>query len=220
MRQQLILLSTLVCIFLSCKNKKEDIVGILGQEYFPLNPGKEYIYQVDSIIFDDFNQSVDTFTSRLRIRYVSQFFDSSNTPAIRVEYDNPDKGFNEPNNRWASVIKFSENAIINYSDTFRTIKMVFPVKEGKSWNTNLYNNQNPKFYKFKNVDKPLDLNNFKFSQTVMVQQNELKTLLTEISAFEIYAKNIGMIYSENVFIQRFDGKVSGKKIITSIKEFN
>lgn len=218
--KRVILFCCIAISLLSCENKKEDPKAILGLEYFPMNVGRQYIYQIDSIIFDDFNQSVDTFSSQLRIIYANEFKDSTYTPSIRVEYDNPDKGFNEPNNRWTSVIKMTNNAVINYSDTFRTIKMVFPVKEGSKWNCNLYNNLNEQLYKYKNVGKPYAAANFTFSKTATVVQNELKTLLTEINAFEVYAKDVGLIYAENTYIQRFDGKVSGRKIITTLKDYN
>ncbi len=218
-RPIIVLLCLVATMLLSCENKKEDMSNILGTEYFPLNSGREYIYQVDSIIFDEFNQSVDTITSRLRIRYINTFIDSSKTSSLRVEYDNPDKGYNDPKNRWVSVIKLTQNSIVNYSDTFRTIKMSFPVRNGKKWDANTFNNLPAQIYSYKNVGIPFEILNFKFSETATIQQYELYTPLTEINSYEVYAKNVGMIYSVNTYIQRFDGKVSGKKIITTLREY-
>jgi len=212
-------LCLIACLF-SCENKVKDISETMGTEYFPLNPGRYYVYQVDSIIYDDFNQSVDTFQSRLRINYVNEFVDSTYGTALRVEYYNPDKGYHEPGNRWVSVLKLDQNRVVNYSDTLRTIKMVFPVRNGKEWNTNMFNTLQPRNYRFESLGEPMNVLGTRFNETVTVKQFELVTLITEINSFEVYAKNVGMIYSENTFIQRFDGKVSGKKIITKLEEHN
>ena len=207
-------------LLLSCDKKIKDISETMGTEYFPLNPGKYYVYQVDSIIYDEFNQSVDTFKSRLKTNYLNEFIDSSYGTVLKVEHFNPDRGYNEPGNRWVSVINLDQNRVVNYSDTIRTIKMVFPVRNGKEWNANMFNTMQPRNYRFEKLGEPMNVLGTRFNETVTVKQFELVTLITEINSFEVYAKNVGMIYSENTFIQRFDGKVSGKKIITKLEEHN
>lgn len=205
-------------LWLGCKADNEVIIPDTGTEYFPFQPGTNYLYQVDSVIYDRFNQTVDSVESKIRVRYTEVFKDSTGKDALRVERDNPMIGFNQPGNRIITSMRLDNNRIVDFSDTGRVVRMVFPVRRNKEWNPNMFNERPPQVARYDSVGVPFMLDSILYPETVKIKYLEIKTFLTEISQFEVYAKNTGLIYSENTFIERFDGKVSGRKVITKLIE--
>lgn len=59
-------ITSIICVLVllsACKKTEPDKGDYAaGYEYFPVNVGHQLIYEVDSIVYDDFNGSVDTFT--------------------------------------------------------------------------------------------------------------------------------------------------------------
>jgi hypothetical protein len=205
-------------VLYGCKADNEGLTPDTGLAYFPFSPGITYLYHVDSIIYDRFNQTVDSNQALVRVRYVETFTDSTGKTALRIETDNPKLGFNQPGNRIITSMRIDNNRVVDFTDTGRLVRMVFPVRKGREWNPNMYNNRSEQVAKFDSVGVPFWVDSTLYPETVKVRHLEIKTFLTEISQIEVYAKNIGLVYAENTFIERFDGRVSGKTIVTKLIE--
>lgn len=219
MRYTILIFSMLLFLF-ACKTEKEDLNEEFGSNYYPLKVGSSLVYELDTIDFDEFNQSVDTLKSKIRIRILATFLDSANEVVHRVEYDNPDKPFAMPGNRRVGAIKSKNNKIVEYTDTGRIIKVVFPVRNSMTWDVNLYNTFSPLQAKYEDKGIPYTVNGVTYDHTVRVQLFELINPVTEIVFREIYAPDIGLIYSENTYILRIGGKTSGRKIIHKLISYD
>ena len=82
-----ILLSSLAfgALLLGACNKDQIAPPDLGYDYVPLEVGAWYEYKVDSVVFDEFNNRVDSFELELRDEIVEVFDDLDGRDAYRIE---------------------------------------------------------------------------------------------------------------------------------------
>ena len=106
-------------------------------------------------------------------------------------------------------------------------KLIFPLANETAWNGNSYNAMPEKMFRVKNLGRPFQAGNFIFPETVMIIRQDDSTLLSKNKYTEIYAKNVGLIRTEKIFVQYCNtpdcvGKGiinSGRKEISVIKKF-
>ena len=73
-------------IFTSCEDTKEDFIqGDKGYSYFPLEINNYWIYQVDSIIYRNLENKIDTTRSFLKEEIVEVFVDQVNDTIFTIE---------------------------------------------------------------------------------------------------------------------------------------
>lgn len=215
---------TLLALLLShwaCKDPAtEEVDTSLGKHYFPLKEGATYLYEVDSIVYNRFNQSVDTFQSQLRIRYLFFFEDSTGNPMLKVETDNPNIPFHTPGNRNVTALQLRNNQIVNYTDSGKVVKMTFPLRNSNQWNAHIYNTREPNWVEIQKHNQPFSVLGTEYPQTTTAVWNDFQTPVVDFTHHEVYAHQVGMIYSENNYVLRLDGVVSGIKVILKLKEVN
>ena len=95
---------------------------------------------------------------------------------------------------WSSRVNDQE-AIMN-EENISFVKITFPVKNEKEWNGNEYNTNDEDVYQMKSVDEPFTIGDQAFSKTVFIDQEDIEDLLIKDKRFEIYARDIGLIYKE------------------------
>lgn len=169
-----------------------------GAALYPQNIGTEVVYQVDSIVYDDFllrpDNKPDTFTYQLREVLESKFTDNSGKQANRVViYKRLNDSFNwEP----YQVVSTSMNleGLQRLENNFRYIKLAFPVAENKTWNGNALNAKNQTMYKYISAYKTGIVGKFIIDSLVTVQQEDDSNFVEKRYAKEIYAPQIGLIY--------------------------
>ena len=110
----------------------------LGWDYQPLTKGHYVIYDVDSIIFDDFNKRIDTFRLEMKDEIGDQFVDDQGREAHKV-IRSVRYSATEP---WVTnhVYYITQDSFkLEWTENnLRFIKMVFPVKLNKKWLGNSY----------------------------------------------------------------------------------
>lgn len=218
-----ILIVALFLFMTSCTEKKDEPVE-MGYEYWPVNVGDYRIYQVDSIIWDDFYNPVriDTFSYKVKEVIASEIKDAEGRPAYRVERSIKQHDTLE----WAvdKIYKLQklQTKVLKMIDNQTFVQFVFPVKNGVEWNANTYNSDPKNNYEFRDIETSYDMNGVTYNETSTVQQNDLVTLISNDVAFEIYARGYGMIYKEDVS-QELDistGEIeSGYKYIYKLLEY-
>ncbi|QLH44708.1 MAG: hypothetical protein HWD58_03235 [Bacteroidota bacterium] len=57
----------------------------MGKEYYNLTVGYDIEYAVDSIIYDDFNQRIDTFSLEFKDAVVDTFTDNEGRLSYRIQ---------------------------------------------------------------------------------------------------------------------------------------
>ena len=197
MKNLVYILTVLAVVFTGCK-KDEKITVDAGYDYFPLKTGHTIIYDVDSIVYDDFFQPVRIDTFRFQVKEVveSVFVDGQGREAWRLERykkssDTTDFVIQQV---WTAVR--TATTAEKVEENYRYIKLTFPVKENKSWDGNSYNNLAYQEYKYSGINEPAQINNQYFEETVRVIQGDDENLIEKYYAEERYARNVGMVYKE------------------------
>jgi len=208
----------LVCLiiicFFSCKKKDANSVDLL-KEYYPLEIGFWQEYQVDSISFNDFTTPITIDTNSYFIKEIveSAFLDLNNEENLRIE-----KFTRNDSTSWSIdqifSAKVSDVNLQKVENDLRFIKLVFPPKENKTWNGNIYIDAideatleyyNPKKYSWEyvylDVHEAKTVGNFSFDSTVTIIQIDDENLFEKKYSKEIYAKNIGLVYKELMILE-------------------
>lgn len=198
-------------VFLACKKDTVLLPVDLGYDYIPANAGDYIIYDVDSIYYNDFTGTVDTFHFQVKERIHSVFTNNTGQPALRIERFKPDTA----TDKWILKDVWSANKSASgfqkVEENVRYLMLVFPVRTGKTWNGNAYNTLGEKTYEYDEVDAPYQLGSLSFDSTATVIQDNFISMVSEEIASEVYARNAGLIYKRyrNVEKNIITGKIEG-----------
>lgn len=217
-----IIISLLLIVFIfSCKKDKEVITVDMGYNYFPQAVGNYVIYDVDSVIYDDFEHDTDYYSFRVKELTESIFIDNSGDTNYRIEryykkyadsipYDSMQWTLK---NAWFATANSTE--AIRVEENLRLLKLIFPVELDKTWNGNAYNTNNEWVYKYSTVNEPATIGTFHFDSTLTTLYD--KTNLVERRYYkEVYAKNIGLV-KRNV-IDVYSGTITSQPVIARIEK--
>lgn len=179
----------------ACNRNDDDAtkVGSTGTEFFPVKTGSTFIYQVDSIAYDDNGpQAIDTFSYQYKEEVAESFVDDAGKTAYIIH-----RSFRQhDSDTWVSAknytAQFLNNTVQRVEENIRLVKLVFPIKDRLSWDGNMYNNQGYQSYKILNFKRPYQLNNTTVS-SIKVQQWDVENFIEEIKRYEVYGENIGMV---------------------------
>jgi hypothetical protein len=196
-----------ILFYNSCQ--KETLPPVdLFHEYFPLVVGKSIVYEIDSIVYDDFTGTIDTFNYFVKELVESEFIDADEAPSYRLErfirYDEEQdwsiKNIWKARIQTANALKTEEN--ITY------IKLIFPPENNRTWDGNAYNVMSSQNYRYTNIHSPYTINNLVLDSTITVIQKELETIISEDYQIEVFAKHIGLVYKKYVALEKeVDGTI-------------
>jgi len=212
-------------LFFTCKKDKVIAPADLGYSYYPSNIGHWVLYDVDSTYYDNFYHTEKHYHFQIKELIESTFSDNQNRPTQRIErYEKNDTISFYLKNVWASNLTSSTAEKVE--GNIRYVKLVFPIVEGQTWNGNAYNSLGFQNYEYNNTFTPYTVNGVTYDSTVTVIQNVDSNLIYVNNMFEVYAKNIGMIYKRYDTIQKFmppniypDSIIAGVKCTYKIISF-
>ncbi len=192
----------------SCK-KTENIAGKdLKLNYFPLLLKATLIYDVDSTVYNDFNNSIIKYQFQLKDSVVAKFTDLENKAAYRIE-----RYKKTGNNAWIfqKIIskRLTNNRAEEFIDNRRYVRLTFAPELNKKWNGNLYNDLIAWDYEINTLDKKITLGNLTIDSTLNISQYNEVNLIREDVFSETYAKRIGLIIKE---IKSYDKDIATGKI--------
>ncbi len=193
----LILLFIFSAIFTKCEKETAPPVNLF-HEYFPVDIGHYVIYEVDSIVYDDFTGEIDTFYYHVKELVESEFVDGDGYTSLRLErYIRPDNNTEwEIKNIWKA--RLNTEKALKTEENLTYIKLTFPPRDGKTWDGNAFNVLNEQTYKYEKIHEPYTVNNISLDSTVTVLQKDFETLVSKDFKIEVYALNIGLVYKEFV----------------------
>jgi hypothetical protein len=183
--------------FSSCKEDAVIAPEIAYTQYFPDKVGSYILYNCDSIVYDDFNGTIDTFRFQIKEYYESEFTDNSGRKAIRIERkkrDDTTSWFIKDVWYLAKTAKQVEKV----EEDVRYIKLNFPVKSGKVWNVNALNSLGEQEVEYQEVHKPFSTGVLNFDSTLTVVNTDPVNLISEKRNTEVFAINVGMVYKRYV----------------------
>jgi hypothetical protein len=196
---KVLVISAILFLNQGCRNNKEERV-LKGEEYFPMQLGAERFYDVDTIKYDDFHQTIDTISHVMKEEVVEQIPYGFGDTAYRIELSL----YNENKDAWIPFMSFERRINGNYAlekmNNIQEVKMLFPIADYKTkgssytWNVNMFNSREPAIVKYTSVFKSYNNGINAYNNCVSIKLNKPQTGLVNNIREEVYAKNIGLVY--------------------------
>jgi hypothetical protein len=192
----LLFIFVLALFAVSCSKDDETTPAsyYTGQNYFPDDTGIVRIYVVDSVAYDEFTNTVDTFRYYFREVIESHFLDNSGRKTQRIErylYDSTA-------GNWIIWKVVSANLTATTAevteDNYRYLRLIFPPALNANWNGNVHNTLDAQTYKITAVHQPETTAWFQLDSTLTVVEADDFTLIRDRYAEERYSSGKGMYY--------------------------
>lgn len=187
-----IVLIVITLITFSCsKESIEKPVLLDPTEYFPLDSGMYWMYDATFILIDAAVGTFDTSHFELKMKY--EYFDIDIQQYVLERVIRKDSL--EP---WLEfdiiTISWDELTMQWVEDDLRFVKLTDPIYENKSWDGNSYNILDDWNYYYSDVNTSFEVNNQTYSSTVRVEKRDVVNFIQQTRAYEIFAKDIGIVY--------------------------
>ncbi len=135
--------SLLILVILGLVGCKDDPPNEIdfGYNYLPLEIGNWVEYDVDSIVFDAFTEQVDTYNFRLRDIIAETFEDLDSRDVYRVEQSYVGGLESDPTYTFRKTYSLVVNGVRaeRLDDNLKTVILVFPPRQGATWDGNAFN---------------------------------------------------------------------------------
>lgn len=198
--------------FLGCERIVETLPP-QGQAYYPIEQGRYKVYQIDSLIYDEYN------CNRLRVAYQVKevtgavITDGEGHTAYRVQRYERTTAADEWELRGIWTEKIEDKQIQRVENNQRMIKLVMPVKKDQTWDGVVYIRRDTlvpirggaidlykdwEDFQYLNVGAPYvdTISNIVYNETVQVLQVDKTNNIERRYSTEVYAKGIGLVYKE------------------------
>ncbi len=190
---QAFLVSAAAVIALSgCKREDSAQPIDAGYEYFPLKVGSWIEYQVDSVWRDDTFDLLDSTSYRLKHVVAANYLDPEGRPSQRIE-----RFKLNANDEWVIRDVWTATRTIAAmevtEENVRRLKLSFPLREGRTWDTNIYNDEDELTVAARDLDQSYQLGDHSFTKTMVVRSTVAGNPISTRDLEERYAHGIGMI---------------------------
>lgn len=195
---QIIISSLCLCVIaISCVKESNNNDTNYGnyREYYPLKIGAYHIYNVDSIYFNDFTSTSDTLSFQLKELITDTFYDESNLLNYRLERfvkfkTSNNQSFDEIPWKIKHVwfITVTSLGIQRVEENYRYVNLTNPIKNGITWDGNIYNNKEKWDFTYSSFGETL----LKYPNSVRVIQNDLENLIQKKYYEQCFSKDIGL----------------------------
>ena len=203
--------------FFACNKSEIEDTGIddFGYDYFPLEVGRSWEYEVDSIIYDPAvgGTAIDSFRTFIRESVADTLLDNAGEVLYRVERYNRRSDTLPWQIETVLTLSRNEQRATRTEDNLRFTKLVFPVKAGKYWDGNaFFDASRPVFvagetvqmfkgwqYRILEAGVTATIGGLEFDEVVTVQNADnryLGNFLELRLATEQYARGVGLAYRE------------------------
>lgn len=177
-----------------------------GYNFIPIDTGRYYIYDVDSMYFDctAVPQANDTFHYQIKEFYPYTFVDGMGDTVVcctryyRTDTTQPWAITGGTNVWW---IKRTTSRFEKREENLTYVKMTYPIDEDYSWDGNAYNPLGQQEYYYGSRDLAFNNGILSFDSTITVYQMvDTITVLKYNYCTETYARNIGMIHKLKILV--------------------
>lgn len=200
-------------LFFQTACEETEVVDLdFNYEFYPLDIGKYWIYDVDSIIYDLSNTAIVIDTNSYQVR--EEIVDTTRDNEQRLIYvihhfERQAAGLPWQITEVYTTIRTDEMAERTEHNR-RFIKLLFPAKIDQTWNGNRFFNTTENIevagetlemfkgweYKILSIDDNTSFNGLNFESVMLVQQADDENLIERRFSQERYAKNVGLISRE------------------------
>ncbi len=203
-------LAVVILFFSGCSKDDNSKPIDFRRDYYPLEIGNEWIYDVQEI-----NKTLskdDTLNFQLKESLIG-LLSESNGERLYSVYRYSRINESDPWNLdsvWTLVS--SDRYIVKRENNIGFQKLIFPLTENSSWDGNIWNSMAPQTFSIEYVDSSAEINGNEYNETLYVDELDNVNLLLSQKQYEIYARNIGLVeyYKEDLETQ------PGEKTLGSI----
>ena len=188
----------------------------LGYDYYPMSKGFFRTFDVYQINYN-FATSNDTLEFEVMELIADHYLNQEGDTTFVLHR----LSRREAENRWdldsMYHIRKNELQAVELNNNVPLVKLVFPVAEGKTWDSNILNASLADSFRMVDVNKPFLLNDNLYSNTLTVLiRNIQDEIVRKDIRKEVYAKGIGPVYK---IVQRInfcaEANCIGQGIVTS-----
>lgn len=215
---RLVILAFLLISIVSCDSTTEDYtLKDQGYDYFPLEDNSYWIYQVDSIVYANLGDRIDTTSSYLREEITDVYIDQVSDTIFVIERSfSPSLSDNwRVTDVWAA--SKSEFMATRTEENLKYVKLIFPVEINNSWDGNAFLDPNVEiFVKGESIDLLVDRWDYRVLDIADVdtiggiQYNDVATIQNIVSSedefinyryvIEKYSKGVGLVYKNHYML--------------------
>lgn len=206
------------CI-LSCNNDDKIVTNTdQGFDYYPLEIGYEWIYDVELI---ELQVSADDTT----LYQVKEVIDSTYTIGNEAGYIVHRLSRTNPSEVWVAdsvwAIQKNNKGIVKQENGYPFQKVEFPTEVSRNWDGNKWNAYPETAYRITVLDSSLSLENQQYNQVMKIDEGTSVNLIEEKENYTLYAKGIGPIMIVKKNLERQPGEKQLGEIRTySLSAFN
>ena len=216
--QKIFIFICFIFAFVSCKKNSYEPVNY-HKEYLPISIGTEHEYFVDSIVYDNFKKTIDTFSFVIKEVIEDTFTDKLGhfTYLSYVYWQD------SITNNWipykTNLTSIIETRIERVENNKRFINLVFPPENGIYWKGNRYNDLPDWDYEYFKVHKKDTIGIFQLDSTLSVIQINEENFIQRLYSEERYAKGVGLYYKEWLNLETQSGVIGGLHLIYRLKSY-
>lgn len=163
-------------------------------EYFGMEEGRYVIYDAIEIVHDDNLQQHDTSIYQLKTVWGGIYIDNQGREAREYKrFVRPTE--NDPwvfQDLWTGLIDGIRAELVEENQ--RVVKLVFSPTQNKDWDANAYNQDGEQRCFYRDIHGDTLIDNTVFDPTLVVEQEQFNNIIDSVHRYEMYAKDIGLIY--------------------------
>lgn len=207
----------LLMLLMGCKKDPEVTNIDLGYDFFPVDSGLYRLYEVEDIVYDDFNQTIDTNTYEIMEVFSRKLLDLEGNKSFELKrYKRLNESFS-----WQLLDVWQTTPLATrveqVEENLRLIKLIFPVAVGADWDGNAFNSLNEEEFEVVSYNADTAIKELNGLSVVRVNHYNEANIIEEKASYERYAKGVGMV---NKFFKYLDlQKDSGLIRTLWIKEY-
>jgi hypothetical protein len=201
-------LVAIVLLFFSC-NEPDPFEPETGEDYFPVELGRSWTYQMDSVIYDPTGLApIDTFTSFLMEEVVDTFINQAGELWYRMDRFYKASDTAEWVVKDVVAARRGDKQALRSESNLTFIVLDYPLFEGKKWNgTSLFSESTIVFvageslemfsnweYEVAAVNTPETIGGQAFEEVATIYQADSDFQIEYRFSQEKYAKEIGLVY--------------------------
>lgn len=184
-------------LFNGCEKDSAQSID-LGQNYYPTTLNSWRIYDVDSIVHNDFTGTIETFSYQVKDVITNEFNDLEGRPSLRIERFFRDS-ITKP---WIlTSVYYSTKTTVRLEvveQNIRSMKLKFPVSINDDWNGNAFNSLDSRDFKYKSVDKQETIGGNALDSVLTVLQLDDENLIEKYFEEEKYARSVGLVSKTSI----------------------
>lgn len=208
----IIILAVVGALFWQCSETKEISPEESGTNYFPLQTGTYWIYQVEGAVYNYADDSIG-FSYLLKESVIDSFQNLESGISYIIDRQ---KKYNE-NDPWETdsiwTARIDGQTAVRVEHNVPVVSLTFPLEEHKTWDGNKLNGKSADEFEMINVGTSFSGSFESYVPTVTVIQEYFPDpIVNYISRKEVYCKNKGLIYKENIILNYKEG---GMEIVES-----